>query len=879
MAGDVTLYDPGGEGPLNPRPPRARIQPYSSTSPPPDVDPTELASILRRRRGAIVFGLFVVLGTVALLTFVWPRTYASTALIVVEPQESNNGVAFLERLVQGSQIETETELMRSRNVVERVVDQLDLHVAVHNTPSAGGNVWNKAVAWGRSKIPSLQQHVRPDEVFPVFSAGSDATPGVFRFENTATGGYLVRDVEGDSIVGGVAVADQGGDQGARGNATWFAGYMIAPPSVIPENGVTMSTSQFARAVDATRGNIIATRVHRDADLIELKCVGASASLAHDLCEKVLENYVQLRTNLQRVEATTTAEFLRGQVATLGQRLREAEDRLQGYTSREQIVALDERASAEVRQYTSLRAQRDQLDAERAALGEMIQSVATGDGTTRAYRDIASFPSFMSNPAITELFSSLFALETQRSELATRRSDQNTEVVALDDRVTEIERQLLTIATSYQDALMAQVRSQDAKLQDLGQRLSVIPGQQVTSARLDREVTQLRDLHSMLLTRLREAEVAEAVNLPSVRVVDHASVPLDPATPNVKMNLVLGVVLGLAYGLALAFYREFRDKTVHGRNEVEKHTGIPVLTMLPQIKKGESVLPVPEMRLRLADGAEVHDWKVEQKSALSAASTRSRFGGKKNGASNGRSAESFQFTDDKQIALESFRSLATDVRLAARFTRGGGRVVAVTSPGRGEGKTFTACNLALVQAAQATRCLVIDADMRAQGVGKFFNCSSTKPGLSDLIAGDGELHGVWKADVNGAGSELWVLPCGTADLYSGGLFGSQKFHLLLQRVRLQFDLIVIDTPPINLISDATSVATVADAVIVIVREGFTDNGALAMAMDRLHRCGANVVGTVMNDAEMPEYYGHDRAYATSWQVVTDNGHTPTSQKEG
>jgi polysaccharide biosynthesis transport protein len=414
--------------------------------------------------------------------------------------------------------------------------------------------------------------------------------------------------------------------------------------------------------------------------------------------------------------------------------------------------------------------------------------------------------------------------------------------------------LLSVATSYQTALTAQIRSLDQVLGANERRLSEIPAQEVTTARLEREADLLNELHTTLQTRLREAEVAEAVNLPSVRVVDAASLAFAPSSPNIKLNLVLGLVLGLAYGLALAFFREFRDHSVRERRDIEQKTGLAVLNMIPHIRADGNVLPVPELRARpITSGPEVGDhhaafvpWPDRKGKAVQ----------KRN--------KSFRLTKDREIALESFRALANDLRMATRQLGGGGRTVAITSAGRGEGKTLTACNLAMVRAAQGAKTLLIDADMRAQGVSKFFDCKSSKPGLTDFLSTGADPNGVLRGEVNGC--EIWVMPAGSTGLYSGRLLESPKFKLLLERAKLQFDLIVVDTPPVNLITDAATVANCVDAVVMVVRGGVTDRESLDIAMERLERSGGIVVGAVMNDVKLPGYYAGRYAYANRWKVA-------------
>jgi capsular exopolysaccharide synthesis family protein len=702
-------------------------------------------------------------------------------------------------------------------VVERLVDDLDLHVTV--------------------KIGERDKK-RPSEVFSSFDASPDARAGVYHFQPADSGRFAVSEWDSDSLITTV------------GSDFSFLGQTGHISDNLSEAGIKVGVTQFSREVKRTQDRIEAKRLGRDADLVEVTCEGSTAEQAHALCQGVLASYMRLRTDLQRAEATATATFLRAQAARLGEQLAAAEDSLELYAQENRIVALEERANAEVRQFTELKAQRDQLESERVALAGLIRDIEGGEGGSRKYRDLASFPTFLQNPAVTELLTSLLELENRRSDLATRRSGENADVVALDTRIGDIERQIRSIAVSYEQALGTQIGSLDATLESTTQRLAIIPAQQVGVARLERRASLLEDLYRMLETRLKEAEVAEAVELPSVRVVDAASMPFRPVLPNVPLNLVLGSLLGLACGLGVGLFREHQDTRVRARSEVERQTGLPVLAIVPRLRNPGSVMPLPTL---IRPGV-TRTLQARRGTARSMAKGRWR---RKWRQKDGKHRV-FRPAGDKQIALECFRSLAADLRFAGQSRGNGGfQSIAITSAGRDEGKTLTACNLALVRAAHGARTLLIDADMRGGGVARFFDFPPSAPGLSDVLAGSADVEGVWKGVV--AESELWVMSAGTPTPHSARLLESAPFARVLERAARQFDLVIIDTPPLNVITDAATVAAIVDAVVVVVREGVTERDALETTLERLERASGNVVGVVLNDVSLPRQYVSEYEY--------------------
>lgn len=771
-------------------PPVARHGPHAGRSlagpRPPDLQ--RVGPMLRRRRWSIVWCTILVVLATAVVTWLWPRTYKSSTTFLVEKQGGQESPALdvLERLGAVGQIQTEINLLSSRSVVEPVVDDLALHVTV----LAGG------------------EQRRPSEVFPVFTANRDAPAGDYRVVGGASGRWQVHTEPGDSLLA-VLSAD---------SIAHFAGIELQAPRSLDASDLVIRVVPFPLAVEQTQHRIAAALVNREADLIELTCKGGTPETAQQVCDGVSRSYMRLRTDLQRADASATASFLRDQVGRLGTQLRSVEDSIAAYSRGHQVVALDERASGETQQDIQVQAQRDQLVAEHDALENLIHGIDSAPGTSKRFRDLAGFPALLKNEAVTGLLSSLNDLENRRVDLALRRTEQNADLEAVDTRIADIERQLHAIASSYEQGLAVQIRSLDGTQNQLTRRLAAIPGEQIQSARLERERTGIEDVWQMLQTRLQEAEVAEAVKLPSVRIVDAASLPYRPAAPRVPLNLALGVLMGLGCGVGLAALRELRDSRLHERFEVERTVGFPVLAVIPQLRGPGPVLP-----------AVTQDQLPPRRENRSARALR-----------------------DANITLEAFRALAVDLKFAGGLpTSGGPMAIAVTSSTRGEGKTMTACNLALTRASHGVRTLLIDADIRGAGVAAFFKSPTPNYGLSDLLAGSADFSTVCTGLRVQGRDTLSVIPAGSPTPHSAELLESVEMRQLLDEAKQHYDLIVIDTPPLTGVTDAAAIASIVDGVILVVRGGVTDRDALDLTVQRLERVNGQVLGVVFNAVRGPE----------------------------
>lgn len=759
-------------------------------------DVSRLAALVRRQRWTILAVALLTLLAVAVFTWLTPKVYQSNATVLIEPSRGGNTETALDvlgRVGRSNTMETEMELVTSRRVMEPVVEELGLHALAQT---------------GDESRPAR-------ELLPRLQVTREAPGGGYRVVAVPRGGYVIRSLHSGAVLG---QADQDVDTVA------MQGVVLGGLPVQHRNEYVVQVIPFEAAVNGVRGQISASPVRREANLIQITCRSERPKQAQRLCQSVSSSYMELRSDLRRTEATAAAAFLSGQVEQVGARLAEAENQLGQYQRNNQAVALDERASAEVVQYAQMRAHREQVEAERSTLNRVIRS--TGE-----YRDLASSPTFLrsQSPLVGDLLSSLVQLENRRSELAVTRTERNPDLAAIDERIRDIEGQLGSFARNYENALGQEVRSLDVALGRTGGQLTAIPMKQVETARLQRQVTLLADLYTYLQTRLREAEVAEAVNLPSVRIVDRPSMPFGPSQPKVMLNLGLGAILGLGFGIMIAFYRDHADSRLRERKEVERETGIPVLGMIPGVKR-----PGPVVPLLSIDGN----------------------GQGKLPAAHAEVGNGVKRSWEEEIVLEAFRSLASDLKFTgARMGNGRLRSVAVTSSGRGDGKTFTACNLAIARASQGDRTLLIDADLRASGVARFFGLPWTTPGLTDVLSGHLEAGAVQKEVGISEGVGLRVIVSGDPNNRSSGMLERHSLQVsaVIESSESDFDLVVVDTPPLNVLTDAATIAAHVDAVIVVVRGGVTDRSALELTLDRLGRASARVVGIVLNDVDLPEYY--------------------------
>ncbi|MCB1279237.1 polysaccharide biosynthesis tyrosine autokinase, partial [Prosthecobacter sp.] len=304
-----------------------------------------------------------------------------------------------------------------------------------------------------------------------------------------------------------------------------------------------------------------------------------------------------------------------------------------------------------------------------------------------------------------------------------------------------------------------------------------------------EVTYLEELLVKMRSRFFEEKAnIELVKSPATIYAD-AEPETKPAKPNVPLHLALGGVLGLMFGLGLAFFLEYMDTTVKSLDDVEQYLNVPVLAIVP---KGVGVL-------HRASG----------------------------------------FSPD----AEAYRILRTNIEFNRRSPDA--NCISVVSGGAGEGKSTTMVNLAYVCAQGGYNVLLIDADLRRPSQHKHFDVSHTV-GLTNYLTTDIQIEDVV---VRTQVENLYFLPSGLLPADSAGLLNSQRMVDLIADVKSRFDLVLIDSPPILGVSDASVLANEADMSIIVVQHRKLPRHMLLRVKQTVENVGGKVVGVVLNNVDL------------------------------
>jgi capsular exopolysaccharide synthesis family protein len=580
-------------------------------------------------------------------------------------------------------------------------------------------------------------------------------------------------------------------------------------------------------------------------------------LASGYVNAVVAEYQAQSAQQRTISTQKTSQWLETQLEDTRVKVEQAENRLRDFVRQSGVgfVGGDKETLASTR----LR----QLQADLGALqADRISKQAKYEQIKASHPD--SLPDITNDVAYQQAQAKLADLRKELAKLNQTLTPANPKVQRVQEQIVELtagmqkekEAILQRFRTDYEDVLKHEQLLANAYTGQAG----TVSGQSDKVAQYDqlkREVDLYQGTFNAMMGQLNTTAVAAALPTTNARVIDPAYPPGLPSKPDAQTYELYGVLWGCGAGVLLILVIDklstWRSSLIFGMPGYS-----PRVLKVPEL----GVIPSIESDSGLGDATRGRRW-----SRLLPGSTAQRDRSAPvvllNAAGNG------------SIHAESFRLTLTSILL---MSRGGHqpKIIVVTSPGPGEGKTTVVSNMAVAIAESGRKVLIIDADLRRPRMHTIFGIEKNE-GFGELMRGA-------KTDKNGSVKlaptvcetqipGVFVLPSGTtSDLNLSQVFHSPQISVLLDKLSEQFDLILIDTPPMIQFSDARLMAGFADGLILVVRSGVTARDSAVTAREQLGRDNINVLGTILNDWDARtnlRQYSHYSGYRQYQSTISDS----------
>lgn len=361
--------------------------------------------------------------------------------------------------------------------------------------------------------------------------------------------------------------------------------------------------------------------------------------------------------------------------------------------------------------------------------------------------------------------------------------------------------------------------------------------------LKRDFETNQQMYESLLQRLKDATVSAGLRANNVRLVDTAFPPAEAIRPRKVLYISVGLIAGVFLGVVFAFIAEGLDSSIKSVEDIEQLITAPTLVVIPSAK---------------AVGVARKSW----------------LRGPRNGSSDGNGRVELAVLERPSSSLaESYRTLRTSILLSTASKPP--QALLVTSSHPQEGKTCTSINLGLALAQRGSRVLLIDGDLRRPGISRLLSSRDGK-GLSGVLTGAYTFREALQ-QLESLPS-LWILPAGPAPPNPAELLSSSSMEDLMREAKKGFDHVVVDSPPLLMVSDAVILSNLVDGVVLVAESGVTNRSALARAHKMLQMAGAKVLGSVLNklDVRHNGYYGYYYHYGYYNRYYGEDGNKRDSE---
>jgi polysaccharide biosynthesis transport protein len=565
-------------------------------------------------------------------------------------------------------------------------------------------------------------------------------------------------------------------------------------------------------------------------LLEIRFSSPDPVLAAKAVNSVIDTYIEQNYKTHLEATTRTSDWLTQQLSELELKVQESQEKLVQYQKEHGILGIDEKENIITSKLDELNKQLTAAEGDRMQKESVYRLASSGDPDLLSNLDPSS--------PLVKLRSQEDDLHRQLAQASVKFEPSYPKVEELNNELgavqADIKIEVTRLAAKYKkDYLTALEREKllRASLENQKTEENQLNESAIEYSLLKRDVDSNRQLYEGLLQKLKEAGVMTGLRSSNVRIVDPASAPTAPSTPNIPRNVLVSLLVGLAGGVSLAFILESRDNTVHSLEQAQMITGLPSLAVIPLASRSSRSLVQVKRR--------------KQTAPASAAALHPK----------------------SQIA-EAYRALRTSILLSRAGQSA--KVLMVTSALPQEGKTTTSVNLAIVLAQRDARVLLIEGDMRRAGISEVFDFNSDI-GLSTVLGGSTVAAAAIRS-VPGV-PRLSVLPAGPVPVNPSEMLASPRMRDLLTSLDSEYDYIIVDTPPVLSVTDAVLLSKLADSTLLVIRAGVTSKAALRRVYDVLAQVDARIMGVILNAADFTEpdryYYGdrHRGYYDDSTPVAT------------
>ncbi len=545
------------------------------------------------------------------------------------------------------------------------------------------------------------------------------------------------------------------------------------------------------------------------------------ALAKLIVEALIGAYKEELQEIKHSSSSDTLKWMTKKAEEERRKLEESELALQEYMRENDIITVENKLVIYPQKLSEFSSQLSTVQAERKKLESRYNQIKRA---LEESRDLETIPVFAENLVLQALREKIYAAEQNIKQLSKVYGYKNPVMIRAKEKLNSLQKErkaeVRRIIESTRNAYELAV-SQEKNISDLlratKNELLNLNEKFVQYSIMQREVNTNSILYDTLTASLKKASVTRQSQSVNVWVVKGARVPPYPSRPRKLLYVVTGMVFGLLGGVGLAFFLEYLDNTVETPEDIEKRFGLTVLGAIEELRE--------------------KDLSIET------------------------------FVKDEPLSpfAESYRLIRSSILLSSAGRPP--RRILFTSMAPSEGKTSTTVNVARVLAQSDKKVLIIDCDMRRPRQHSLFAIPNTA-GLSTYLTGNAGENIVQRVP----GEELSLITAGPTPPNPAELLDSERMKGLLENMSEMFDFVLLDSPPVQSVTDSLTLSTLVDGTVLVVRAGVTTYDMVASGLRTLRTVNAHILGVVLNGTGRVTggegyYHGYYTYYSTDGRKET------------
>jgi capsular exopolysaccharide synthesis family protein len=523
--------------------------------------------------------------------------------------------------------------------------------------------------------------------------------------------------------------------------------------------------------------------------------------AKDFVNALAKSYIQQSVERKTREAIQKLDFIDGQMKEITENLRHSAVKLEDFKKSSNTVSLSAKAENIITQMSNQETQLSQIGMQEEMLNILYTLVKKG----KNLETISLAGLDMDQSTLSNLIKELQKSVLERKLLREDYTNMHPKVRKLSNKIKQIKQLLTSLISNLRTNVKDKKHLLEVSLADKQIMLNKLPADERMYGQLQRKFVVNEKIYSYLLEKRSETAMIRAATVSKNRIIDMALLPENPVKPKRKLIVLVGLLLGLIFSLMLAFLRAFLDDTIKNEEDIDKKTNVPLLGMIPHVKTLEEEVKV--------------------------------------------------FHSPKSAISEAFRNLRTNLQFMANDKRN--NVIAVTSTVGGEGKTTISVNLGAILSMSGKKTVILNLDMRKPTLHKRFDLEIGQ-GISSLLAERTTLSEVIQKTKY---ENLDVITSGPVPPNPSELIQSELMQKILEKLKEVYEVIILDTPPVGLVTDARVLMDYADTSIYVFRANYSKKEYLNNLKRMSQHKDLHGLGIVLNDVKSSNkgYGGYGYGY--------------------